>query len=85
MNNPFDPIVIIEHGPRIAVTSVRQATQCLVDGWSEKGRGKAYRAACKACVAALVGERDAESARLAFIAAAKEVDVFVCEGPPIGG
>jgi hypothetical protein len=81
---PFSPAVVIEFGSRVGthyrIASVRHAAQCLVSGWPEKRRGKAYSAALNACLAALEGTSDAESARLAFIAAAREVGIYAREG-----
>ena len=85
---PWTPQVVIEHDPRVgthrAVGSVHTAAECLLSGWPTEGRGKAYAAAVKACRAALEGTGDAESARLAFIAAAQEVGVFVRAEAPKG-
>ena len=53
----------------------------MIEGsWPTEGRGPAYRAAVKACFAALEGAGDVESTRQAFIAAAKEVGIFIREG-----
>ena len=51
-----------------------------LEGWPTEGRGPAYGAAIKACFAALEGTGDVEVERQAFIAAAKEVGIFVREG-----
>jgi len=81
---PFSLQVVIEHGPRVgtfrAVDSVRTAAECLISGWPEKDRGRHYKAAVQACHAALAGTLEADTARKAFNAAAKEVDIFGREG-----
>jgi hypothetical protein len=59
------------------VESVRAAREALATGWPTGGRGRAYRAALKACQDALADELDTDAARQAFIAAALEVGVFV--------
>jgi Protein of unknown function (DUF982)/Protein of unknown function (DUF3102) len=77
---PFEGDVITKThvvGRHRNVTSVRSAALCLMAEWPEKGRGPAYSAALKACDDALAREVDVEAARLAFIAAAKEVGIFV--------
>jgi hypothetical protein len=76
----FDRPVVLEFGHAgllQRVESVRAAREALATGWPTGGRGRAYRAALKACHAALADELDAETARRAFIAAAFEVGVFV--------
>jgi hypothetical protein len=78
---PFRRVLVeTEMGRRCAVGSVREAAECLVDDWPTEGRGRAYQIACIICRRALAGYAAAEPARLAFIAAAKEVDIFVREG-----
>ena len=76
----FDRPVVIEFGHAgllQRVESVRAAREALATGWPTGGRGRAYRAALKACHEALADELGAEAARQAFIAAALEVGVFV--------
>ena len=79
---PFRPVRIATDQPgRVrAVGSVREAAECLVAGWPEKGRGEAYRAALQATYNAIGETLAPEVARLAFIAAAKEAGIFVREG-----
>jgi hypothetical protein len=80
--------VIIEFGRRggthHVIRTVHHASQCLVVGWPEEGRGPRYTVACNACIATLADEIVAEKARQAFITAAKEVDIFVREGGEAG-
>jgi hypothetical protein len=76
----FDRPVVIEFGHAgllQRVESVHAAREALATGWPTGGRGRAYRAALKACHEALADELDAEAARRAFIAAALEVGIFV--------
>ena len=79
---PFKQVVVQtdEIGPLRAVTSVREAAECLVDDWPTEGCGRAYKIACMICRHALAGDMAAAVARGAFIAAAKEAGVFVREG-----
>jgi hypothetical protein len=84
----FSPCVVIETkvaGRLRAVGSVREAAEILISSWPTSGRGNCYLAALQACHDALGGKLDTEAARQAFIAAAKEVDVFVREAPVRGG
>ena len=82
--SPFSRQVVIEYGHRVGthyvVGSARRAAECLIEGWPTEGRGPAYTAAIKACLTAIEGAGDVEVARQAFIAAAKEVGIFVREG-----
>lgn len=61
----FDKLVVIELGRAGAarcVGSVREAAECLLDGWP-KHRGSQYRRALQACHDALAGKSSAETAR----------------------
>lgn len=49
----------------------------LLGPWPTKERGSAYQAGIQACLAALDGTGDVETARQAIIAAAQEVGIFV--------
>jgi len=49
----------------------------LVAEWPKAGRGPAYQAALRACLAALEGTGSADAARRAFVAAAREADIYV--------
>ena len=62
------------------VGSAREAAEALVRDWPEGGRGPATSAATWACLAALEGTGPVEKAREAFIAAAKEANIFVRAG-----
>jgi hypothetical protein len=79
----FERHVVIEHG-RVGhyrrLGSVREAAECLIDQWP-KNRGVAYLAALHACLDALRGTVSTETARQAFIAAAREVDILIDEAP----
>ena len=62
----FSPQVVIEYGRRVGthyvVGSARRAAECMIEGsWPTEGRGPAYRAAVKACLAALEGAGDVEA------------------------
>jgi uncharacterized protein DUF982 len=59
------------------VTSVREAAECLVEGWPTQGRGAHYRRAVQTCHAALEGTTTAASVRNAFIRAALEAGILV--------
>ena len=80
----FSRRVVIESG-RVRrmrrIGSVREAAQYLLEGWPHERRGTAYSEALSACVTVLSGADNPEIARDAFIAAAKEVGIFVREGP----
>ena len=60
-----------------AISSVREAAEWLLSDWPTEGRGLAYAAALQACLDALAGKLSTDKARLAFIAAAREADIFV--------
>ena len=70
---PFGLVVVAtSHGER-TIASVRDALEMLNGDWPpKKGRGMAWRAAMRTCLAALEGKATAESARRAFIRAAVE-------------
>ncbi|RUM96542.1 DUF982 domain-containing protein [Pseudaminobacter arsenicus] len=53
------------------VKTVKGACECLTD-WPQAKRGQLYREAFETCNAVLAGERSAEDARAAFVAAAEE-------------
>ena len=80
----FDKLVVIETrraGQLQNVGSVTEATECLVGGEWPKERGLYYRKALRACYDCLAGDLEPEAARQAFIAAAREVSIFVREAP----
>jgi hypothetical protein len=76
---PFAPVTIeTARVDRLrTVTSVREAAECLLEDWPEKGRGDHYRRAIRACHNAIAGEVTPGSVRHAFIAAAQEAGIFV--------
>ena len=82
----FDIPVTIETGQigrHLTVTRTAQAASLLVDKWPAE-RGPKYRSALKALMDAMDQRKPVEPARKAFVAAAKEADVFVREGRQIG-
>jgi hypothetical protein len=52
------------------VKTVKGACECLTD-WPQAKRGQLYRQALETCNAVLAGERPADDARAAFVAAAE--------------
>lgn len=75
----FEPPVRIAFAPSekiIDIVSAHDASHCMMDTrWKVHGNASAEAAA--ALVAALHGRVTAESARLAFVAAAKEAGLYV--------
>ncbi|MEK1850384.1 MAG: DUF982 domain-containing protein [Phyllobacterium sp.] len=69
-------------GRILNVASVEEATEVLLQHWPAEGKGKKYKAARQACLDALEGRETARHARSAFIAAAKEADIYVKERTP---
>jgi Protein of unknown function (DUF982) len=61
------------------VASVREAAEMLA-AWPAEKRGNAWRNACEAAHAALAGTLEPDTARTAFILAAKQAGIFVREG-----
>ena len=59
-----------------AVTSTREAAECLVYRWPSDG-GKKHLAARRACMQVLEGVKQAIVARRAFEAAAREADILL--------
>lgn len=57
------------------VKTARGACECLTD-WPQVKRGQLYREATEICNAVLAGNRPAEDARAAFVAAAREADLL---------
>ena len=64
------------------IGSAKEAAECLLRGWPELGRGKRFLTALEAFRNAVTGKGQVEPARKAFIAAAKEVGIFVREAEP---
>lgn len=78
-NNRFETPVTVksaEAGSTRVLVSAKEASDYLLTSWPGK-RGPKHRAALQACHDALAGDKPAMIARRAFIAAAREVDVFV--------
>jgi hypothetical protein len=82
-NLPFHQLTIMtDHPGRMRnIASVHEAAEFLVQHWLV-GRGQKFRAAQQACLDALAGRKTAKHARAAFIAAAKEADIYVREQRP---
>ena len=84
----FVKLVVIEDRRRVGAArrggSVREAAECLLDGWP-RPHGPQYVAALRACHACLSGEIPTEPARAAFIEAAAEVGILIGEAPPRQG
>lgn len=81
-DEPFDVSVTVETerlGRMMTVTGTAQAAQFLLERWPEK-RGPKYRTAVKAMMDVMEQRKAVATARKAFVAAAKEADVFVKEG-----
>jgi len=83
-NNRFDTPVTVKAAPEGStklLKTVRETTDYLMDNWPGKKSPK-HRAALQACHDALSGDKPAMNARRSFIAAAREVDVFVSDKAP---
>ncbi|HEY4191317.1 MAG TPA: DUF982 domain-containing protein [Mesorhizobium sp.] len=63
-------------GTILLLRSAKEASDFLLNSWPGK-RSPKHRAALQACHDAMAGDKPAMNARRAFIAAAREVDVFV--------
>ena len=78
----FEPpvgILLGRPGQRRAVSSLREAADCLMNpDWPERG-SDAFHTAFVALIAASDGLVDADKARLAFAEAAKEAGILVEE------
>ena len=82
-DGPFGKLVVIERGPPGAarsVGSVQEAAECLLDGWP-RPHGALYVAALRACHDALAGKISTETARQAFLRAAREAGILIGEAP----
>jgi hypothetical protein len=62
------------------ITNIRQVRARLTERWPANSKGAAHRQAMRACIEHLQGKKDAAAVREAFISAAKEAEIFVCEG-----
>lgn len=83
-NNRFEIPVTVKSGETGAtqlLRSVRETSDYLMNAWPGKKSPK-HRAALQACHDALSGDKPAMNARRAFIAAAREVNVFVSDKAP---
>jgi hypothetical protein len=60
-------------GRRYAVTNIERAAEFLLS-WRDRGMGPDWKAAVRACMAAIKDEAEIEAARSAFEAAARECD-----------
>lgn len=84
-NNRFETPVTVRSGAadtNLALNSAREASDFLLSNWAGKRTPK-HRAALQACHDAIAGEKPVMNARRAFIAAAREADVFVSDKPPV--
>jgi hypothetical protein len=79
-DSSFEHVMITSprSGMVLNVTSVLQASELLAHCWTKRC-GPKHAAASDACSKALRGEQSADEARVAFIDAAKEIDVYVME------
>ena len=65
-------------GTVLNVTSVEQASELLENGWT-KQCGPKHAAAVEMCANALKEKASVDDARIAFVEAAKEIDVYVAK------
>jgi len=80
-NNRFETPVTVKSasaGPNQVLRSAREASDYLLNSWPGK-RSPKHRAALQACHDAIAGDKPAMTARRAFIAAAREVDVLISD------
>ncbi|WP_027062579.1 DUF982 domain-containing protein [Mesorhizobium loti] len=68
-----------ETGRYLTVTRTAQAAALLIEKWPRK-TGPRYSSAVKAVMDVMAQRKTVSVVRKAFAAAAKEADVFVCEG-----
>ena len=83
-NNRFETPLTVKSGvagENLLLRSAREASDYLLNNWPGK-RSPKHRAALQACHDALAGDKPAMSARRAFIAAAREVDVLISDKAP---
>jgi hypothetical protein len=81
-NNRFEtPVTVKAVGGGVRqLRTAREASDYLMNGWPGKKTPK-YRDALQACHDAIAGNKPAMTARRAFIAAAREVDVLSSDAP----
>jgi hypothetical protein len=79
-NNRFEtPVTVKAAGGAVKLLySAREASDYLLGSWPGK-RSPKHRAALQACHDAIAGDKPAMTARRAFIAAAREVDVLAAD------
>lgn len=80
-NDRFDVPVTVKFGSPVQQKILRTAqdvSDFLLNNWPGK-RSPKHRAALQACHDALAGDKPAMTARRAFLAAAREVDVVVTD------
>jgi len=79
----FDVPVTVETaqtGRFLTVTRVGQAADFLLYKWPEEKKGPRHRAALRAMMDVMQDRQAVAVAREAFVAAAKEADIFIREG-----
>ena len=69
------PVVVSLDGSEVAVETVAQARDVLIERWPGE-RGPRHRDALDACLKVLDGHRSTEDAQTAFLAAAKEAKLL---------
>lgn len=73
----IEPVAIWEEGhARRVLNTVEGAARCLTEGWPGDRDSRSYRAACKACLAALEGSGTAVQARAAIVKAAEDAGIL---------
>lgn len=80
-NNRFETPVSVRSdtaGTVLLLRTAKEASDFLLNNWPGK-RSPKHRAALQACHDAMAGDKPAMTARRAFIAAAREVDVLVSD------
>jgi hypothetical protein len=80
---PFHHVTIMTEpaGRILNVASVEEAAEFLLQHWPDEW-GRKYQTARQTCLEALAGREATRHARSAFIAAAKEADIYVKERTP---
>ena len=80
-NDRFDVPVTVKFGTPVqqkVLRTVQDVSDFLLNNWPGK-RSPKHRAALQACHDALAGDKPTMTARRAFLAAAREVDVVVSD------
>nr|WP_275945201.1 DUF982 domain-containing protein [Aminobacter anthyllidis] len=67
-------------GTMRVVSTVIEASECLVDEFWPDDVSSPYSEALHICLLAIRGKRSTEAARLAFIAAARDSDILIIGG-----